>query len=164
MWGSSSQANVGASTAETYVGSGNIDIAQVQLCAGDVALPFMPKSFEEELRACQRYFVEIAQGAGEGSPLGVGGTRSATYAVIYIKFPVPMRIAPSTAYVTSDITKFSIKDIAGTNKAASAATSYATNKLGANLEFTVASGLGVNCPAFLECNTAGNKLGFSAEL
>ena len=32
------------------------DIAQVQLCAGNVALPFMPKSFEEELRACQRYY------------------------------------------------------------------------------------------------------------
>lgn len=43
-------------TAETYVGSGNIDIAQVQLCAGSVALPFMPKSFDDELRACQRFF------------------------------------------------------------------------------------------------------------
>lgn len=32
------------------------EIAQVQLCAGDVALPFMPKSFEEELNACQRYY------------------------------------------------------------------------------------------------------------
>lgn len=31
------------------------EIAQVQLCAGDVALPFMPKSFEEELRDCRRY-------------------------------------------------------------------------------------------------------------
>lgn len=43
-------------SAETFVGAGNIDIAQVQLCAGDVALPFMPKSYEEELRACQRYY------------------------------------------------------------------------------------------------------------
>lgn len=42
--------------AESFVGSGNIDIAQVQLCAGDVALPFQPKSFEEELRACMRYY------------------------------------------------------------------------------------------------------------
>jgi hypothetical protein len=32
------------------------EITQVQLCAGDVALPFQPKSFEEELRACQRYY------------------------------------------------------------------------------------------------------------
>ena len=58
MWGTTfgnSYVQTGV-TAETYVGSGTIDIAQVQLCAGDVALPFMPKSFEEELRACQRYY------------------------------------------------------------------------------------------------------------
>lgn len=42
--------------AEDFGGAGNIDIAQVQLCAGSVALPFQPKSFEEELRACQRYY------------------------------------------------------------------------------------------------------------
>ena len=46
-------------TAETFVGAGNIDIAQVQLCSGDVALPFKPKSYEEELRACQRYYREV---------------------------------------------------------------------------------------------------------
>jgi hypothetical protein len=55
-WGTTYKDKVGAAGAETYVGAGNIDIAQVQLCAGDVALPFQPKSFEEELRACQRYY------------------------------------------------------------------------------------------------------------
>jgi len=58
MWGTTfgnTYVQTGVS-AETFVGSGNIDIAQVQLCAGDVALPFQPKSFEEELRACQRYY------------------------------------------------------------------------------------------------------------
>jgi len=58
MWGTTSGNNqvLASVAAETYVGSGNIDIAQVQLCAGDVALPFQPKSFEEELRACKRYY------------------------------------------------------------------------------------------------------------
>jgi hypothetical protein len=32
------------------------EVAQVQLCAGSVALPFQPKSFAEELRDCQRYY------------------------------------------------------------------------------------------------------------
>ena len=56
LWGTNYNALIGDSEAEDFGGSGNIDIAQVQLCAGDVALPFMPKSFEEELRACQRYY------------------------------------------------------------------------------------------------------------
>ena len=56
MWGSTYPTRVGAAGAETYVGSGNIDIAQVQLCAGDVALPFQPKSFNQELLDCQRYY------------------------------------------------------------------------------------------------------------
>jgi hypothetical protein len=58
MWGTTyGNANVQTSvTAETFVGAGNIDIAQVQLCSGDVALPFQPKSYEEELRACHRYY------------------------------------------------------------------------------------------------------------
>jgi len=57
IWGSSQASLVGAgTTAETFVGAGTIDIAQVQLCAGDVALPFMPKSVVEELSMCQRYY------------------------------------------------------------------------------------------------------------
>jgi hypothetical protein len=51
---------IGISFAFTHAGSGTttnyFEVTQVQLCAGDVALPFMPKSFEEELRACMRYY------------------------------------------------------------------------------------------------------------
>jgi hypothetical protein len=31
-------------------------LGKVGICSGDVALPFMPKSFDDELRACQRYY------------------------------------------------------------------------------------------------------------
>lgn len=36
--------------------SGTFDIANVQLNYGSVALPFVPRSFTDELRLCQRYF------------------------------------------------------------------------------------------------------------
>lgn len=55
MWGATMGNNkiqTGVS-AETFVGAGTIDIAQVQLNAGSVALPFQPKSYAEELRDCQ---------------------------------------------------------------------------------------------------------------
>lgn len=39
---------------------GGFKIKEVLLCAGDVALPFQPKSYEEELRACMRYYQTFA--------------------------------------------------------------------------------------------------------
>lgn len=61
VWAATYKDRAGATTDESFVGAGSIFIAQVQLCAGDVALPFQPKSFEEELRACQRYFEKSFQ-------------------------------------------------------------------------------------------------------
>lgn len=55
-WGSTFKSNVGAAAAETFVGSGNIDIAQLQLCAGDVALEYQPRDWEWELLKCMRYY------------------------------------------------------------------------------------------------------------
>lgn len=55
-WGSNNQATVGANNSETFVGAGNIDIAQVKINFGTISLPFIPKSFTEELQNCQRYY------------------------------------------------------------------------------------------------------------
>ena len=60
------------------------EITQVQLCAGDVALPFQPKSFNQELIDCERYcqsFVGITNGV-----LGYGNAASATAG--YISIPL----------------------------------------------------------------------------
>jgi hypothetical protein len=57
IWGTTTASNqFGGGTAETFGGAGNIDIAQVQVNAGDQALPFQPRSFAEELALCQRYY------------------------------------------------------------------------------------------------------------
>lgn len=63
---------------ETFGAANNIDIAQVQLCAGDVALPFQPKSFDDELRACQRYYEKSYNYAT--APGTANYTTGATYA------------------------------------------------------------------------------------
>lgn len=60
MWGDTIGDAFGLTGAETYVGAGDIDIAQVQLCVGDVALPFQPKSYEEELGQCLRYYINLS--------------------------------------------------------------------------------------------------------
>jgi hypothetical protein len=85
-----------------------IDFAQVQLNAGDVALPFQPRSFAEELALCQRYFeksydIDTAPGmaVGEGMEtlicdlaVGVGGTLD-LFRHGPLKFKVPKRITPT---------------------------------------------------------------------
>jgi hypothetical protein len=53
----------------------NYYIAQVQLNAGDVALPFQPRSFAEELALCQRYY-EKSYDIGD-SPGAVNNFRGA---------------------------------------------------------------------------------------
>jgi len=129
VWGSSKAAISGTTGAETFVGSGNIDIAQVQLCAGDVALPFMPKSFEEELRACQRYYEKSykytdAPGttqAGNETGLVTGIGHANNIIVCSIDFCVRKRIIPTTttlykyAGTVAKISNFNANDEVGTS-------------------------------------------------
>lgn len=104
MWGSTYQSWLGAGSAETYVGAGDIYIAQVQLCAGDVALPFQPKSFEEELRACMRYYEKsYSYGIAPGTASASGYVFAQGYANVangscygHIKYTVPKRSASPT--------------------------------------------------------------------
>lgn len=93
MWGSNKAVRVGAgTTAETYVGSGNIDIAQVQLCAGDVALPFQPKSYNQELLDCRRYYQRFSADSAY-TYFGNGNCKSTTNAYVIIHHPVKLRTA-----------------------------------------------------------------------
>lgn len=102
---------IGVSFAFTHAGSGTttnyFEITQVQLCAGDVALPFMPKSFEEELRACQRYYeksYEYGAAPGATSATGIMGKWTANTYQFYdgtIRFLVPKRTTGYTVYYYS---------------------------------------------------------------
>ena len=91
-WGTTTDEIFGADGEETMVGSGNIDIAQIQLCAGDVALPFQPKSYEDELRACQRYFIK--DGTNLEYPCAFISSTT-TNAWGRVTFPTTMRDTPT---------------------------------------------------------------------
>lgn len=102
-WGSTYQERVGAESAETWGGSGNIDIAQVQVCAGDVALPFEPNTFNEELIACQRYYqksYDYGTVPGTNTTIGITSmavrayTKTATNGVVAARIQ-KMRTAPT---------------------------------------------------------------------
>lgn len=106
VWGTThGNTDVQASvSAETYVGSGNIDIAQVQLCSGDVALPFQPKTFEEELKACQRYYDKsyayadapgLSQTTAGETGLDMGIASTTQRASVFVRFKQKMRVRPT---------------------------------------------------------------------
>ena len=69
-----------------------IDIANVQLNYGSVALPFVPRSFADELRLCQRYY--IASGGTIDGRMLFYGTNSMEF---FIPLPVTMRTNPTLA-------------------------------------------------------------------
>ena len=159
MWGSTIgntdvQAGV---TAETYVGSGNIDIAQVQLCAGDVALPFQPKSYGDELADCLRYYQRILPTAGYGM-YGIGRITSATATSVWVSTKVPMRTQPNIGFSAANLFIINgtacttiVGDVAGVN--------------GSSITASVASGLttGQACGLY-DGSSNTSYIEYSAEL
>ena len=114
---------------DTTITSGDeFYITEVQLCAGDVALPFMPKSFEEELRACQRYYeksfpynIAPADNATVlGSIVNVNAVTGNYNFCGFVKYSVQKRIAVSpTLYNPAATDANKIRSSAGTNHPAS---------------------------------------------
>lgn len=144
-------------TAETFVGSGNIDIAQVQLCAGDVALPFMPKSFDEELRACRRYAYVPATDS-TNSIIASGAAASTTRIDVDLKFPMGMRIEPTLESATA--TDWQVSDYAGgaIDLTVIALDSASSGKDMVSVICTVASGATANRPYKLQCDGTANRV------
>lgn len=136
-------------------------ITQVQLCAGSVALPFMPKSYEEELRACQRYF--LAFGGIAYTPLAMGQCISTTAVATLTEFPVEMRIHPGTGGF-SQTGSFQVSQAAGGLVDVTLAANQVSNK-SLLLDGTGASGLTAgHATRLFTKNSATAFLYVSAEL
>lgn len=132
MWGAASYgvAVNSAGVAETFVGAGNIDIAQAQVNAGAQVLPFQPRSFAEELALCQRYY-ELA-GAGF-----VGRVFSGVRADISGSYKVQKRISPTITLTSASPT---LLEISVAQRAGTAST--------INLNFKTVNGCGVYIDGF----------------
>jgi hypothetical protein len=72
-------------------------ITGVQLTVGTVAPPFEFKAYAQELRECQRYYYKSTHNPSQ--QVGIGMIYSTNAAITVNRFPVPMRIAPTTAVI-----------------------------------------------------------------
>jgi hypothetical protein len=143
-------------SAESFVGAGNIDIAQVQLCAGDVALPFMPKSFEEEKRACERYCY-VPESSNTSAPIGFGTGVTTTRVDVFVPLPTTMRIAPTLTatagdWQVSDIVNAPV-DVTGISQPAN---TQSANRV--RIQCDVASGITQYRPYQLNADGNANRL------
>jgi len=158
MWGDTIGDAFGLTGAETYVGSGNIDIAQIQLCAGDVALPFQPKSYEEELRACQRYCFVPDLTAGV-TVVGIGTGSSTTIARILVNLPVTMRtINPTLTATAGDYQLYDGSNAASDLTVIGKDDAVAIGKNLYAIKATVASGLTQYRPYMLISDGTANRV------
>jgi len=165
MWGSGTYGTKVGSTgvAETFVGSGNIDIAQIQLCAGEDALPFSPKLYTEELRNCQRYYYRISRGEQYEAFSPYCNARNTTTVDFMIITPIPMRIKPTFEY--SSLAHLMVGDGSGA-LVPSGVVAYSSTRYASNLyqsSFTV-SGATQFRNYYGVLNTAGSYIALNAEL
>jgi hypothetical protein len=72
------------------------EVTGVQLDVGSTATPFRTYAgtIQEELAACQRYFIRTAATPNFGN-IGVGQLKSGTEGVYSVSFPTEMRVTPS---------------------------------------------------------------------
>lgn len=101
QWGVNFITRLNAASAESFVGAGDIDIAQVKVNAGDAELPFPPRSFAEELALCQRYYEKslrlavVPGSAADQSGLCVAQASNTSELFASIIFQVAKRITPT---------------------------------------------------------------------
>lgn len=143
-----------------------LQIEQVQLCAGDVALPFQPKSFGEELVLCKRYFERIAPAVAYQN-LANGFNSSTTVGIYNLNYQEKRTIPSITS---TGNTTFGINHVGDTATQSTAISfgggaSRVSTKM-ARMDVTVASGLtaGQGSMAIAWTPAASTYIDISAEL
>jgi hypothetical protein len=101
-WASVTNANRAVGQTNLAAATNNYwQVTGVQLNVGGVAAPFEFKSYERDLRECQRYYYAPSNAGGGGADGaiigGMGYNYSTTNALQPVTLPVPMRTQPTIA-------------------------------------------------------------------
>ena len=138
------------------------EITGVQLEVSDHATDFEHLSFADELRRCQRYYVQYDSTEAVYSRFGIGISNSTTQVSVRIEFPVPMRAVPTfsataTLAVSTGAAGYTVTSVG-------LQTSTTTRNAGQILA-SVSSGLTTHKAYYLEsANNNTSNVKFSAEL
>jgi len=151
---------IGVSFAFTHAGSGTttnyFEVTQVQLCAGDVALPFMPKSDSQQRLDCYKFCVAYTSAQISARMGGVGFAADTTHAYIPFIFPVPMKTVPTLTVTAADW--LLSDDTTNTDLTAMQILANVNSNMDIHVYCTVASGLTAFRPYMLQADGNANKL------
>lgn len=139
-------------------------LAQLQVNAGEVALPFQPRSYDEEKRLCKRYY-QVLNSIDANTTFmlyGNGMCYSTTNASILIRFE-EMRTRPTVTFAA--VSQFALYNAALNPLSVTVISQGAKTISNIELLITVASGLVAgNSAQFISNNNNTSSIGFDAEL
>lgn len=161
MWGSNNAATVGAGGAEDFGGSGNIDIAQVQMCSGTEILPYEPKGYDTDQEECLRYLYAM-RGQG-GIYYESAFARSTTNTVAIISYPKILRTNPT--FTANGIgTDYNVIYKTSSTNPTAAPTNLGSTRFSSYVSFTTSAVLTAGEGTQLLAATTGAGLIWNAEL
>ena len=137
-------------------------VTGVQLEVGDTATDFEHRTFGDELRRCQRYFIRFKRFGASGALCNISYyTASAAYGTIH--FPTDMRSNPSMASSsgTNDFRIYAQANGGETFNSVGGLQAHETKCM--VIQISSLSGL-EGAPGWLECATTSATLDFSSEL
>lgn len=161
QWGINMAPFVNDTVAEGWRGAGTIDIAQVQVCAGDKSLDFIPKSFGDELRSCKRYFHSIK--VSNASTLLTSVLSVATEQDFVCHLPVDMRTNPTVTLSGSRGTDWDVVNYGGVANATGTFFSFAASTIIAYFYFASGTFTAGSVYNFI-IKTVNGAINFDAEL
>jgi hypothetical protein len=135
-------ANRAAGIGSIFASTDNFfEITGVQLELGEQATPFEHRSFDDDLAACQRYYVQLLKSDSTKELVISGGQSGATNFNCFL--PYPMRAAPTITWPTSS----GIRGEGTTVNISSIASTMDTNNY-VHFNCTITSGLTANTASF----------------
>jgi hypothetical protein len=158
-WGSTRYFSVTGATSVVGTNGATFYITGVQLEKGSTATSFDYRPYGTELQLCQRYyFVATGNKSNASYPaLGAGNLQSSTLARIYVKYPVDMRAAPTSA-ISGSVTISANADYTST------AITVAYNGISSSMMGFTVAGATTGNGATAYVNGTNNYLDFTAEL